>query len=95
MSALFYVARNGEVIGKFTEEELRAKICKGEFGASDWYLGEGLDNWVRISDYPVNGTWDNPLRRENDASLSTSNSEVIGDEKGAVTGVHRQAFASL
>jgi hypothetical protein len=54
-----------------------------------------LDNWVRISDYPVNGTWDNPLRRENAASLSTTNSEVIGDEKGAVTGVHRQAFASL
>src|SRR5438552_1783171 len=52
MSALFYLARaDGTVIGKFNEEELRAKISAGDFSPGDQYLAEGGE-WLRLSRFP-------------------------------------------
>ena len=42
---------DGTVIGKFNEEELRAKISAGDFSPGDQYLAEGGE-WLRLSRFP-------------------------------------------
>jgi hypothetical protein len=51
VDALFYVARNGEVIGKYSEQEFREKIFSSEVGADDYYFVEGMKQWVLVSQY--------------------------------------------
>ena len=53
MSGLFYLAKaDGRVIGKFTEEELRAKISAGDASPDDQYLAEGAREWKRAAEFP-------------------------------------------
>lgn len=46
----FYIARNGEQKGPFTENELRAKIQAGEFSKEDHAWTDGLTEWVVVSE---------------------------------------------
>lgn len=46
----FYIARNGEHAGPFTENELRAKIQAGEISKQDQAWTDGLTEWVTLSE---------------------------------------------
>ncbi len=46
----FYIARNGEHTGPFTENELRAKIQAGEISKQDHGWTDGLTEWVLLSE---------------------------------------------
>lgn len=46
----FYIARNGEHAGPFTENELRAKIQAGEISSNDHAWTDGLSEWVVLSE---------------------------------------------
>ncbi|MEK7782158.1 MAG: GYF domain-containing protein [Verrucomicrobiota bacterium] len=46
----FYIAKNGEHTGPFTENELRAKIQSGEIAKNDYAWTDGLTEWVKLAD---------------------------------------------
>jgi len=47
------VARaDGQMIGKFSEEEFWAKISAGDISPDDQYLGAGATQWTRASQFP-------------------------------------------
>lgn len=46
----FYIARNGEHKGPFTENELRAKIQAGEVSKHDHTWTDGLTEWMVLSE---------------------------------------------
>jgi hypothetical protein len=46
----FYIARDGEHVGPFTENELRAKIQAGEVSKHDQAWTDGLTEWMVLSD---------------------------------------------
>ena len=49
---MFYLARaDGTVIGKFSEEEFRAKITHGEVSPDVQYLPEGTTEWRRVTEF--------------------------------------------
>ena len=61
---MIYVARaDGKVIGKFSEEEFRAKISAGDLSPNDQYLGDGTRQWIRASEFP-GATFPKPDPRE-------------------------------
>lgn len=47
----FYVARNGEIIAEFTEEDFRDKVFRGEVRTDDYYWTDGMDNWQSVAEY--------------------------------------------
>lgn len=50
---MIYVARaDGAVIGKFSEEELRAKISAGDISPHDQYMDPASNQWRRASQFP-------------------------------------------
>jgi hypothetical protein len=51
VNTLFYVARNGEVVGQYSEEEFRARIFSSEVAPDDYYIIEGMKEWVPVSQY--------------------------------------------
>src|SRR5947208_13045438 len=61
---MIYVARaDGKVIGKFSEQEFRAKISAGDISPNDQYLGDGTRQWIRASEFP-GATFPKPDPRE-------------------------------
>lgn len=47
----FFVARNGETIGEFTEADFREKVFKGEVQPEDHYWTDGMSDWQPVSAY--------------------------------------------
>ncbi|HEY2343874.1 MAG TPA: DUF4339 domain-containing protein [Chthoniobacteraceae bacterium] len=57
----FYVSRNGQETGPFTEEEVKALLQSGTIGRGDLFRAEGAQSWLPLSDFgtaapPAQGT---------------------------------------
>jgi len=50
---IFHVAREGEVIGEFSESTFQEKIFAGEIRPGDHYWTEGLPDWRLVSQYRI------------------------------------------
>jgi hypothetical protein len=50
-----HVARDGQVIGEFSESEFREKIYRGEIYAEDFYWCEEMSDWAPVSHYRASG----------------------------------------
>ena len=48
----YQVARNGQVVGQFSTEEIKWMISSGELLESDHVYTEGFDNWKTIAEVP-------------------------------------------
>lgn len=46
-----HVARNGEIIGEFTEENFRDKVFRGEVRSDDHYWTAGMADWESVAAY--------------------------------------------
>jgi hypothetical protein len=47
----FHVARNGDIIGEFSEEDFRDRVFRGEVRADDYYWTEGMADWQPVAEY--------------------------------------------
>lgn len=47
----FHVARNGEIIGEFNEQDFRDKVFRGEVRPDDYYWTEGMADWQSVAEY--------------------------------------------
>lgn len=47
----FHVARNGEVIGEFSEQDFRDKVFRGEVRRDDFYWTEKMTKWQSVAQY--------------------------------------------
>ncbi len=56
------VARDGELVGEFEAESLRARARRGEVQPTDYYWREGMENWEYLGDYLGEETWRPPPR---------------------------------
>ncbi len=63
---MILVRRDGEPIGKFTEQEFREKIFAGELWPEDLYRSDSMTGWAHISDYhaPSNGASERATKKE-------------------------------
>lgn len=50
---IFHVAREGEVIGEFSESTFQEKIFAGVIQPGDHYWTEGLPDWRLVSQYRI------------------------------------------
>ena len=50
---IFHVAREGEVVGEFSESTFQEKIFAGEILPGDYYWTEGLPDWRLVSQYRI------------------------------------------
>lgn len=48
---MFSVARDGEVLGEFSEKDFRAKIFGNEIWPTDSFWRSGMDDWQPVSSY--------------------------------------------
>jgi hypothetical protein len=61
---VIYLTRaDGSVIGKFSEEDLRAKIARGDVSPDDQYLAEASAQWKRLTEFP-NAAFPWPVSRD-------------------------------
>lgn len=50
-SAIYHVARAGEVFGEFSAEEFRRQRSAGEIKPTDHFWSEGMSDWEKVSEW--------------------------------------------
>jgi len=57
------VSRNGKIIGDYSHQEILDLLAKGELLLTDHFWGEGMTDWLPLSQLPktVNSSNSNPL----------------------------------
>ncbi|MBA3962583.1 MAG: DUF4339 domain-containing protein [Chthoniobacterales bacterium] len=50
---IYHVARDGEVLGEFSEDEFRARRARGAVLPTDHYWTEEMSEWKPVSEYRV------------------------------------------
>jgi hypothetical protein len=51
----YFVTRNGQQLGPFTEADIKAKLAAGEFTPQDLVWWDGQKEWVRLDQTPLAG----------------------------------------
>jgi hypothetical protein len=56
------VSRNGKIIGDYSHQEILDLLAKGELLLTDYFWGEGMTDWLPLSQLPktVNSSNSNP-----------------------------------
>ena len=59
----FHVARNGEIIGEFSEEDFRDSVFRGEVRADEYYWTEWMADCQPVAEYRA-GARNQVIRRD-------------------------------